>query len=355
MTKLNYMQEYNVIGLMSGTSLDGTDIAYCHFVLDNRRWKYNILDAVTIEYTDNWKSRLTNSMNTNAETLALLNIEYGHYLGKITNEFFKKGGFTPDLISSHGHTVFHQPKKKLTLQIGDGAAISAETGIPVVCDFRSKDVALGGQGAPLVPIGDRLLFSEYDQCINIGGIANISFEKNNKRIAFDICPANMVLNFLSQRLGYKFDEDGKIASTGKANANLLSELNSLEYYNQSPPKSLGKEWVFDTFIPIIHKYSISVQDTLNTVTEHIAEQISSSLQKQGRTLITGGGANNTFLINRIKEKSEAEIIIPDQMLIDYKEALIFAFLGILRLRKEPNCLSSVTGASNDNCGGAVFM
>jgi anhydro-N-acetylmuramic acid kinase len=349
------MKKYFAIGLMSGTSLDGVDIAYCRFIENNGKWEFDIIDATTVEYSEEWIERLTNSMKSDAESLALLNIEYGHYLGSITREFIREKGFAPDLISSHGHTIFHQPEKKLTLQIGDGAAIAAETGIPAVCDFRSTDVALGGQGAPLVPIGDKLLFSDYDYCINIGGIANISYEDKGKRIAYDICPANMALNYLSEKLGQKYDDGGRFAASGKPVIDLLSELDSLKYYNLNPPKSLGKEWVFDSFIPIIEKYSIPVQDALNTVTEHIAGQISETLQKQGKTLITGGGANNTFLINRIKEKSKTEIVIPDRTLIDFKEALIFAFMGVLRWRNEINIFSSVTGATLDHSGGAVYI
>ena len=349
------MNIYTAIGLMSGTSLDGVDIACCRFEYNAGKWEYDIIDATTVEYSDEWKNRLVNSMKSDAESLTLLNIEYGHYLGKLANDFIKKCGYTPDIISSHGHTVFHQPEKKLTLQIGDGAAIAAVTGITTVCDFRSTDVALGGQGAPLVPIGDKLLFSDYDYCINIGGIANISYEDKGKRIAYDICPANMALNYLSEKRSQKFDEDGRMAATGNSDENLLSELNSLKYYNLNPPKSLGKEWVFDSFISIIEKHSVSVEDLLNTVTEHIAGQISTILQKPGKAMITGGGANNTFLINRIKEKSKTEIVIPDRTLIDFKEALIFAFMGVLRLRNETNIFSSVTGARKDHCGGAVYI
>jgi len=349
------MKKYFAIGLMSGTSLDGVDIAYCRFIENNGKWEFDIIDATTVEYSEEWIERLTNSMKSDAESLALLNIEYGHYLGSITREFIREKGFAPDLISSHGHTIFHQPEKKLTLQAGDGAAIAAVTGITTVCDFRSTDVALGGQGAPLVPIGDKLLFSEYDYCINIGGIANISYEDKGKRIAYDICPANMALNYLSEKRSQKFDADGRMAATGNSDENLLSELNSLKYYNLNPPKSLGKEWVFDSFFSIIEKHSVSVEDLLNTVTEHIAGQISTILQKPGKALITGGGANNTFLINRIKEKSKTEIVIPGRTLIDFKEALIFAFMGVLRWRNEINIFSSVTGAALDHSGGAVYI
>ena len=339
---------------MSGTSLDGVDIAYCKFTFENGRWSYKIIDVKTIEYNKEWKKRLSESMNYDAVSLARLNIEYGHFLGNITKKFIIQNGYSPDLISSHGHTVFHQPENKLTLQIGDGASIAAETGLQVVCDFRSKDVALGGQGAPLVPIGDRLLFPEYDYCINIGGIANISYEQKGQRIAFDICPANMALNYLSEKLGKQYDEDGKTAASGKTDVSLLAELNSLSFFSLKPPKSLGKEWVFNSFIPIIERHSIPLKDALNTVTIHIAEQISSILQKPGEALLTGGGVKNGFLVQSIKERSKVKIIIPGKTLIDYKEALIFAFLGVLRLRKEPNCLASVTGAREDSCGGAVY-
>jgi anhydro-N-acetylmuramic acid kinase len=261
-----------------------------------------------------------------------------------------------DFIASHGHTIFHQPNKKITFQIGDGSAIAAETGLPVVCDFRSLDVALNGQGAPLVPIGDRMLFNDFQYCLNLGGFANISFEKNNKRTAFDICPVNIILNFLSEITGSSFDNKGKIASSGKVDHALLSALNQKKYYKKNPPKSLGKEWVISEILPLLALDTISISDKLRTFCEHIADQITKVLPPDmpAKVLVTGGGAHNDFLVRLLKQKSKNEIILPDKKTIDYKEALIFSFLGVLRMRNEINCLKNVTGASKDNIGGAVY-
>jgi anhydro-N-acetylmuramic acid kinase len=284
--------------------------------------------------------------------------EYGHYLGQLVHTFIKKNDLQVDFISSHGHTIFHQPEKKITVQIGNGAALSAASGCSVVCDFRSLDVALGGQGAPLVPIGDRFLFSEYEYCLNIGGIANISFEKNSERIAFDICPANMVLNALAQEEGIPFDADGNLARDGKINHSLLDELNAIDFYSQLPPKSLGREGVDENFFPVLKKNAISTRDKLSTCCEHIAIQVSKGIDqnnKKGKMLITGGGAFNKFLVERIAAHLSPEVVLPAPAIINYKEALIFAFLGVLRWRDEVNCLKKVTGAISDSSGGAIYI
>jgi anhydro-N-acetylmuramic acid kinase len=350
-------KEYKVIGLMSGTSLDGLDIAFCNFNKAGKKWFYKIVHAETIEYNDYWKETLKNIENEDAFSFAKTNKDYGHFLGQQVKRFITKHHLNIDFIASHGHTIFHQPNKKITFQIGDGAAIASETGVPVVCDFRSLDVALNGQGAPLVPIGDKILFSDYQYCLNLGGFANISFEKNNERIAFDICPANIVLNFLSDQAGYLFDDKGKIAASGKVNQALLSALNKLKYYKKKPPKSLGKEWVISEILPLLITDTISISDKLRTFCEHIADQITKVLppNNPAKVLVTGGGTHNDFLIRLLKQKSQKEIILPDKKTIDYKEALIFAFLGVLRMRNEINCLKSVTGASKDNIGGAVYV
>ena len=209
---------YKVIGLMSGTSLDGADIAYCTFRLINNKWNYELLQVETIPYSQEWRSRLSSVEKGSALDLAITDSDYGCYLGQLTRNFIVTHELTPDFISSHGHTIFHQPEKKLTLQIGKGSAIVAETGHPVICDFRSLDVNLGGQGAPLVPIGDRLLFNDFDFCLNLGGFANISFEKEEKRIAFDICPVNIVLNYLAGRVGKPYDPSGEMAPTTSISA-----------------------------------------------------------------------------------------------------------------------------------------
>lgn len=351
------IKNYKVIGLMSGTSLDGLDIAYCHFEINENKWKYQIIKGYTIPYSVEWQNRLKSVETGSALELAKTDHDYGHLLGKLTKSFIDEHNIHPDFIASHGHTVFHQPGNRVTLQIGKGSAIVAETGLPVICDFRSMDVALGGQGAPLVPIGDRLLFPEYDYCLNLGGIANISFENGGSRIAFDICPANMVLNFLANHYHRSFDENGDIARRGVLNQNLLRKLNDLDYYHVNPPKSLGKEWVLSEFFPLLEQSGISLADKLMSVSEHIAYQVSRTIQPDpGRKiLVTGGGAFNLFLMEKIREKCQPEIIIPDHDTVNFKEALIFAFLGILRWRNELNCLKSYTGASQDNTGGAIYV
>ena len=351
------MSEFNVIGVMSGTSLDGVDIAFCKFYFENNKWQYSIEQAETIKYDKSWKNILAYLENSNALNFVIIHKQYGHFLGKLISKFIRKHRVTPDFIASHGHTIFHQPENKITFQIGDGAAIAAECGFPVVCDFRSLDVAMGGQGAPLVPIGDKLLFADYDYCLNLGGFANISFENKNKRIAFDICPVNIVLNKIAENFGKEYDENGALSANGKINLSLLNELNDLEYYKNNFPKSLGKEWVLKYFFPILNKYDITDEYKLCTVCEHIALQISHQIKNDSKNkmLITGGGAYNSFLISRIKENCKVLTDIPSKKIIDFKEALIFAFLGVLRMTNNVNCLSSVTGASSDNIGGAVYF
>lgn len=350
-------RNYNVIGVMSGTSLDGLDVAFCRFTFSEIRWFYSIENATTINYNNELKKNLTGIHSQNAEEISFMNVNYGKWIGEKVNEFLKAHSITEiDFISSHGHTVFHQPQKRLTLQIGDGNAIVAETGLTVVSDFRSLDVALGGQGAPLVPVGDDILFSEFDFCLNLGGFANISFNKNGKRIAFDICPVNILLNYLANKKGKDFDKGGEMASHGKLIYPLYKKLNSLEFYKMPHPKSLGREWLEKEVIILIDLNN-SIPDLLYTCCEHIAEQITSVInvnsKKDNSVLITGGGAFNNFLIKKIQEKTDARIIIPATEIINYKEALIFAFLGVLRMENRINVYSGVTGASRDSCSGSV--
>ena len=350
------METYHVIGVMSGTSLDGVDIAYCEFHKTGDEWSFAIINAETLRYEPHWKNILSGLENKSALEFARIHMEYGHYIGKAVKEFINRNVLEIDFVCSHGHTIFHQPENKLTVQIGSGAAIAAECRLPVVCDFRSVDVALGGQGAFLVPIGDKLLFHQYDFCLNLGGFANISFEEKRERTAFDICPVNIVLNALASQAGKEYDSNGEMAQSGVLNEQLLMELNELNFYSKTPPKSLGKEWVLRFINPLLEKYSIPLNDKIRTVTEHVAMQISAVLKKSAEKnmLITGGGAYNQFLIQRIRDLSSMEIKLPADEVIDNKEALIFAFLGVLRMRKQINCLSSVTGAESDNVGGAVY-
>ena len=351
------MTSYNVIGTMSGTSLDGLDIAYCSFKFLNNQWTFKINNCSTINFPNNIKEKLTTAINMNGLDLMKTHNLFGNFIGKEVNKFIQINNLTNiDCISSHGHTVFHEPENNLTTQIGNGANISAITHLPVICDFRTSDIALNGQGAPLVPIGDQLLFSEYDYCINLGGIANISFDKNGKRMAFDICPVNIVLNTLSQELGKDFDYNGELSQSGKVDNDLLSQLNDLEFYKNSNPKSLGVEWVSKNITPILNSSSIPTINKLRTFVEHIAIQISNNLNATKKTiLLTGGGTFNSFLIERVKANTQNKIIVPSNEIIDFKEALIFAFLGVLRLRNETNCLKSVTGSTHNSIGGCIYQ
>lgn len=341
---------------MSGTSLDGLDICHATFHKnESGMWNYQILNATTYSYELIWKNKLKDSINYSAEDLCELNVSYGFYLGEKVKEFIQANSLEKiDLISSHGHTVFHQPEKKFTIQIGDGRAIKIINNIPVVYDFRSQDVMMNGNGAPLVPIGDQLLFSEFDACLNIGGFSNISFLKDDKRIAFDISPVNIVLNLLAEQLGKSFDENGDDARKGIVDQNILQSLNELEFYQKSAPKSLGKEWVSEYILPKLNDHNL--HDMLATFTEHAATQVANIFNqyKLEKVLFTGGGTYNSYFLELIKAKTKSEIVIPSKELIDFKEALIFAFMGVLRINNEINILSSATGSTHDHSSGIVL-
>jgi len=343
------------IGIMSGTSLDGLDVVAVEFEKINGNWNFNLLATNTFSYSDEWQNKLMNAPTLSGLELTKLNVDYG---GSIANKiigFLKEKKINPHLIASHGHTVFHQPEKRITLQIGSGAEIASKTKITTVSDFRSLDVALGGQGAPLVPVGDKLLFAEYDYCLNLGGFSNISFDKNGKRLAFDICPVNIILNRYAEEQGQAYDKNGEMGRKGEIHTPLLDALNELHYYRQHPPKSLGREWLEQQFIPVLEKFPVSETDAMRTIYEHVAIQISGSVTEGKKLLVTGGGAHNKFLVERIKKRSKAEVIFAETKLVDYKEALIFAFLGMLRLKNEVNCYASVTGASCDSSAGNIVI
>ena len=348
-------KKYHAIGLMSGTSLDGLDIAYCIFELIDDVWSYQIKEAATFLYPAALQGELASAIQLSGLDLRLLDIKLGRWMGQKVHDFIEQHQLTVDLVASHGHTIFHQPQKNLTLQIGSGWEIFNNCKIMVVNDFRSHDVSLGGNGAPLVPIGDQLLFGQYEACLNLGGIANISFKENDQRIAFDIVPTNMILNQLVKHLGKEFDNRGNIARKGIVDLDLLENLNKVDFYQQSPPKSLGYEWVETNLFPLLEASEASVENQLATSVEHMAIQISEHLPK-GRTLLTGGGVYNDFLIERLRQliADDRTLIVPNNITIEFKEALVFAFLGVLRIRGDINCLKSVTGASADNSGGVVY-
>lgn len=346
-----------VIGVMSGTSMDGIDLVYAEILEDANNWTYQIMAAETIPYNETWRIRLSQLHKQPIFLYPKTSAFYGRYIGQLVQAFIKKHQAKVDLISSHGHTIFHQPGEGFTAQIGDGAAIHAESQLPVVCDFRTTDVALGGQGAPLVPIGDRLLFNNFDSCLNLGGFANISFINHDDTKAFDICPCNILLNRVARWLNKPFDDGGLIAASGAIDHDLLEQLNDLDFYQLQSAKSLGREWVNDVFWPVVKSVSdISEADMMATLAEHIAVQISNVLNryKAGKVLVSGGGALNTHLVSRISAKTEAIIHLPEEQVIHFKEALIFALLGVMRIKNLNNSLKSVTGSRRDNIGGALY-
>lgn len=340
---------------MSGTSLDGLDIVFVEFE-QNPDISFKIRASKTYSYPKEWYEKLKTGISQTKEDLMILDVDYGRILGGFVNSFIEEFQLEEtDFIASHGHTIFHQPKKGFTLQIGDGQTLANETKVKVVCDFRTQDVKLGGQGAPLVPIGDRILFGDYDYCLNLGGFSNVSFENDKKeRIAFDICPVNIVLNQLANQLNLPFDEDGKLAAQGQMNTNLLNELNDLDFYRQSPPKSLGLEWVKSVVFPILEKYEIPIKSKLRTFVEHIAFQIGNTFKSDAKVLASGGGVRNDFLMERIEHYSQSTIEVPSEEIIDFKEALVFALLGLLRIENHVNCLRSVTGAQKDHSSGEIY-
>lgn len=348
------MKDHIAIGLMSGSSLDGIDMALVHFSIEDGSYTYNILDAETLPYPKTWQRKLSEAFLSTPEALRPLDKDYGNYLGLCVNAFIQRLGILPDFVASHGHTIFHRPDQGFTLQIGDGQAIADRCGVLTINDFRSEDVSKGGQGAPLVPIGDRLLFGNYEICLNIGGIANLSYEKDGHRIAYDICIANQALNYLARRADLPYDKDGQLARKGNVNNTLLDTLNDNPFYQQLPPKSLGREFFELHQKQVLDRYS--VPEALATMVEHIAMQIGQSVRHlpQGKMLVTGGGAHNKYLIERIQRHTQHLVILPDRQTIDYKEALIFAFLGLLRLEGRTNVLCSVTGATSDSCSGSIW-
>jgi anhydro-N-acetylmuramic acid kinase len=354
------------MGLMSGSSLDGLDIVFAEFHENGGKWAYEILQADCYRYHENWVQRLKTAVDLNALDYQLLHVDYGHYLGQQVNRFIDEHNlhYQVALVASHGHTTFHVPARKMTAQLGDGAAIAAETRLPVVSDLRALDVAFGGQGAPIVPIGERLLLGDYEFFLNLGGIANISLNADNY-VAFDICAANRVLNMLANEAGHEYDQDGEMASSGQVFAPLLEELGRLSYYQMPYPKSLANDFGTDIVYPLVKKANLSIPDALRTYVEHIAvqtglavAQLMPASKASGRLLVTGGGALNTFLVERLQEAVKpyhVEVIVADVQLVNFKEALVMALMGVLRWREEYNIISSVTGASRGSIGGALWL
>jgi anhydro-N-acetylmuramic acid kinase len=340
---------------------------FAEFFENAGNWNFEIKAADCYAYPDTWKERLQNATSLSALDYQLLHVEYGHHLGKEVNRFIEENNlhYQVGLIASHGHTTFHVPEKKMTAQLGDGAAIAAETKLPVVSDLRAMDLAFGGQGAPIVPIGEKLLLKDHSMFLNLGGIANISFNLPDGYIAFDVCPANRVLNLIAGFVNKEYDEGGQMAALGNVNEELLKKLNAFEYYQRPYPKSLANNFGTDEIFSLLKSFGLPHNDLLRTYVEHITQQIKFAIANNyklqitnHKLLVTGGGAFNNFLIERLSEELSSvgiEVAVPDENLIKYKEALIMGLIGVLRWRQEYNVLSSVTGAERDSIGGAVWI
>ncbi|MGX1929398.1 anhydro-N-acetylmuramic acid kinase [Flagellimonas sp. 2504JD4-2] len=356
------MKMYKVLGLMSGTSLDGLDLAYCHLWQSNDHWEFSIEKTKDVSYDFELRNALKNAIYLSEDEHDQLHQDYGVWLGEQAKIFIEAENLELDFIASHGHTSHHRPEDGVTFQLGDGQLLADTSGKQVICDFRTKDVSLHGQGAPLVPIGDQLLFHEYEFCLNLGGISNMSFEKDGKRIAYDIGLANMPLNQITQKMGLDYDENGKLAKTGKLDEELLQNLNQLEYYKLPYPKSTGYEWFTEKIVPLIEASNSSEIDLLHTFIHHNCEQIAREVHKhivkpQNKLFVTGGGALNQFFVETLQAKlgPSVQVVVTDKTLIAFKEAVVFALMGVLRTENKTNVLSSVTGATEDSCCGEVFF
>lgn len=356
------MADYHVLGMMSGTSLDGLDIAHCQFWQDGGHWLFKIHEATTISYSNALHKQLANAIHLSENDHWQLHLEYGKWLGNQAKDFMAQKNLKIDFIASHGHTSHHRPKERVTFQLGDGQEIANTSQTKVICDFRTRDVELGGQGAPLVPIGDELLFHDFDFCLNLGGISNISFKTAGQRYAFDVGMANMPLNHITQKIGLAYDEDGQLAASGQLIPELYEVLNQLGYYQLPYPKSTGLEWFSENVQPLIDASKKPVEDVLHTLIHHNCEQIRSTVESQTpkkdiKLLATGGGALNGFFISLLQEKlgGFCEVVIPEEKIINYKEALVFALMGVLKVKGEINIFSSVTGANSDSSSGAIHL
>ena len=346
---------------MSGSSLDGVDMALCEFKYENDKTEWQIIKAETITYSNDWIKKLKSLPVGSSRDIAISDFQIGYLFGDMINGFL--GNENIDFIASHGHTLFHFPELATTCQIGNGAAIASRTGVSTICDFRSMDMGFGGQGAPLASIADRYLFSEFDALVNLGGISNISFNYPDKTIAYDISPCNQLLNHLVSELNIEYDKDGHIAKKGRINNSLLGGLLNFGYFALPIPKSLDNNFIKENFFPVLDTAKCSIEDKLATSVELIAKTLIDELIKYkipnkepNKVILTGGGAKNTFLVNQIRKKSvNIDILVPDMQIVDFKEALMIAYMGFLRVNGKTNVLYSATGARQDSIGGAVYL
>ncbi len=356
------METHRVIGLMSGTSIDGLDIAYCQFTQENHLWNFEILHCETAAYSDQWLLELSELAHKKAEEFAKVDVLYGYLIGQLVLDFITKNELMGkvDFVSSHGQTIFHNPNELYTTQIGKGSSIAAECGLTTICDFRSTDVAYGGQGAPIVAVGERDLFPDYHVFLNLGGISNIQIHGTDIT-GYDICSANLLTDRLANLIDQAFDYNGSLARSGTVSSVLLHKLNSMRYISKEKKITLHAEDIIKEAMPIIQDSGLTIEDSMATVVEHVSDQIARAVTNEPipdneQILVTGGGALNSYLIERIQAKLTQKVVVPDDTnIINFKEALIIAYLGVLRIKGIPNVLQTVTGASKDSCNGCVYL
>lgn len=345
---------------MSGTSLDGLDLCAVEFERTNGRWTYRIHAFETIPYRGTlWPEHLTAAYRDRGALRTQVSHEFALWCQGQWLDFGARHQFAAHAVAHHGHTVEHDPLRGITVQIGHEASAFASSPIPVVGDFRSGNVARGGQGAPLVPLADRDLFEDFAVCVNLGGFSNASWtDGGGLRRAGDLGPCNGLLNPLAGELGRDYDPEGTYAATGTARP--TPDLEKLHYYGAPFPKSLGREWMETDFLPAFNaKRPNRTEDALATASAHIAWSIAQGLRAanapKGPALLSGGGAYNTDLIRRLRETApEWEWTVAPKDILEAKEALAFAYLGLLRLRGEPNVLASYAGGTADGCDGSIF-
>lgn len=353
-------RDVRILGVMSGSSLDGLDLAVCRFWMEREDLHYSLEHTDTIAFSDPLVDALGSAYDSSGSAIFRVEQLFTSECAELIQRFISESDLKVDIIGFHGHTVFHEPQDGFTVQIGDGHQLSQKLSIDVIGDFRSKDVALGGQGAPLAPIVEKHLFKDYRLFLNLGGIANISIHNNDQIIAFDITACNQALNYLSQHLGEEYDDKGKLARSGSLKNDLLSQLSQIPYLSDCAPKSLSNTWVKNEFIPMLKKDQGSINDQLNTVVEHIAIETANAIpdhSTQGELLVTGGGAHNDYLIERMDyhlRPKGVKCARPSEKLINYKEAILMSLMAYLRIMEQPNCLASVTGASRDSSTGIIY-
>ncbi|MEM9850303.1 MAG: anhydro-N-acetylmuramic acid kinase [Bacteroidota bacterium] len=364
---------YRILGLMSGSALDGLDLAYCRFELAANRdfelLNWEIEQATTLPYSESWQNRLAQLIHADARSFAETHVHYARYVGQLVNQFLADYQLDPDYIASHGHTIFHFPDLFYTTQIGEGAALAATTGYPVICDFRTQDVAQGGQGAPIASIADKYFFGQYDFCLNLGGIANLTAKVDKKYVAFDISGANQILNALAAEIGLAYDDKGELAAQGNLIPTLFKASNQLDFLTADYPKTLDNQWVKTQLLPIFKNPSYALKDRLHTAVQHIAYQIAAAVKKvveqeamrksSYHFLATGGGAYNNFLMTSMQrafaQHTPVHIHVPSDTIISFKEAAMIALMGVMRIENVPNCMSNVTGAKFDTINGAIYQ